>query len=187
MTDLLPSLTRNTRRRCVMITLANAWLWTGASHALASESVELTWDPSPSGQIVAYKVYVGRQSGDYQEVLTIADVSDALVSDLAAGETYYFAVAAVSASGDESELSNETRYQVTESASVASPTVAITTAPGSTVLSTAPNPGIAALKAAINRGSLTGIHPLSSAILPGQPSHPSPNLPQQIPARAPGI
>lgn len=68
--------------------------------------VSLAWDPSPSQGIVGYKVYFGNASGIYDGFKTTPNQTTYTVTDLAAG-TYYFAVSALDAAGNESGYSNE--------------------------------------------------------------------------------
>jgi fibronectin type 3 domain-containing protein len=88
------------------------------SRSFASQSVELTWNPSPNANIVAYNVYFGTESRSYPDCITFDDVSDVIIPDLAGGQTYYFAVSAIDANGIESELSNEASYAVPGSSSL---------------------------------------------------------------------
>jgi len=81
-----------------------------ANRAHASQSVELTWIQSTSPNIVGYKVYYGTQSHQYSSSITFASVSEATISGLADTQTYYFAVTAIDASGDESSPSGEAVY-----------------------------------------------------------------------------
>ena len=88
------------------------WCGCDASRALASQSVELSWDASTSTNIVAYKLYYGTESGNYDNYIIFGDISDAVVPDLTESTTYYFAVAALDVAGDESPLSDEVSYTV---------------------------------------------------------------------------
>src|ERR1017187_9399842 len=80
--------------------------------AAADQSVELTWDPSPSSDVAGYNVYYGPASGDYNSMISAGAVTDLEISGLLEGVTYYFAVTAYDSSGQESELSNEVSYTV---------------------------------------------------------------------------
>ena len=161
-----------------------ACLLIGSSRALASAAVELTWDPSPSSHIVAYKVYVGKRSGDFSLVLTLADVPDVIISDLEEGATYYFAVAAVAASGKESKLSNETKYTVPQPVLVEAPKEEMPPARETADVFSATSSQSSAGGAGVNRGTLSGIHPLPSTIPAGSPIRPQPNPLRQLPPRA---
>jgi hypothetical protein len=83
-----------------------------AGRTLGSQSVELTWNASPSLDIMSYKIYYGTQSGVYRDFVTVADISDVAVPGLQDGQTYYFAVSAVDGEGYESALSPEAVYTV---------------------------------------------------------------------------
>jgi len=76
------------------------------------QSVELSWNDSPDTNVVAYNVYFGTQSGQYGSPISFGDVSDVTIPGFEQGMTYYFAVSAVDAEGNESILSNEAIYTV---------------------------------------------------------------------------
>jgi hypothetical protein len=80
-----------------------------------SGDVSLAWDPSVSEGVTGYKVYFGSSSGDYGTPITIPNQTSYTVADLPSG-TYYFAVTAFNATGDESGFSNEVSTIVGESA-----------------------------------------------------------------------
>jgi hypothetical protein len=78
-------------------------------------SATLTWqrpltntDGSPLTNLAGYKVYWGTASGVYQEqrVINNAGATTSIVDNLAPGR-WYFAVSALSASGAESQKSNQ--------------------------------------------------------------------------------
>jgi hypothetical protein len=75
-------------------------------------SVELGWDASSDTTIVGYNVYYGTASGDYTNEVSVGNVTDVTISNLAPGVTYYFAATSVDSQGDESGLSPETPYIV---------------------------------------------------------------------------
>jgi len=108
----LPSPNSNAARLSLLVILVAAWLGGASNGALASQSVELTWSPSPNTDVVAYKVYYGTESRNYSGSITFSDVSDVILPGLAGGVTYYFAVSAVNANAEESDLSNEADYTV---------------------------------------------------------------------------
>ena len=110
---------RRARLFCWLLLFVATGLSGVFSRALASQSVELTWNPSPNANIVAYNVYFGTESGSYPDRITFGDVSDVIIPDLVGGQTYYFAVSAIDANGNESDLSNEASYAVPGSSSLA--------------------------------------------------------------------
>jgi Fibronectin type III domain len=77
-------------------------------------SVMLAWNPSISTNVAGYKVYHGVASGVYNNTnyVTGSTSTNATVTGLVQGVTYYFAATAVDALGVESPFSNETIYSV---------------------------------------------------------------------------
>jgi hypothetical protein len=79
--------------------------------------VPLAWDASTSPDVTGYKVYVGTASRTYGAPITIGNQTTYTVTGLSAG-TYYFAVTAINAGGDESDYSNEVTTTISGSGSV---------------------------------------------------------------------
>ena len=79
-----------------------------------TSSVKLAWNPSISTNVVGYNVYYGLASGVYSSTITVAGstATNATVTGLVQGTTYYFAATAVDALGDENPFSNEASYSV---------------------------------------------------------------------------
>lgn len=82
----------------------------GASSGLptGNAAVALSWSSASTPEINGYRVYVGTSSGRYAKSYLVADGTrtNYIVGQLGDG-TLYFAVAALSELGGESELSNE--------------------------------------------------------------------------------
>jgi hypothetical protein len=78
--------------------------------ALAVQQVSLNWQMSSSPDVAGYFVYEGRASGAYNDKLDAGLNSQLTISNLSEGQTYYFAVTAYDAYGDESPPSNEIQY-----------------------------------------------------------------------------
>jgi hypothetical protein len=76
----------------------------------SSCSVNLAWNPSPSTNIVGYDVYYGSASGNYTNSVLVGNVTANMVSGLASGSPYYFAITTVAADGQESAFSDEINY-----------------------------------------------------------------------------
>jgi hypothetical protein len=72
--------------------------------------VDLAWNASPSPEVSHYRIHFGTTSGTYTEIIEVGNVTQAMVPGLENGVTYFFAVGAVSPTGEESELSNEVSY-----------------------------------------------------------------------------
>jgi hypothetical protein len=86
--------------------------------SLASQSVELAWNPSKSPNIVGYNVYYGGASNDYPNKISVRTLTNMVVSGLADGAIYYFAVKAVNSSGIESGFSTPISYAVPTAAAI---------------------------------------------------------------------
>jgi len=86
--------------------------------AFASQSVELLWNASKSPNIVGYNVYYGGASDDYTNKISMRSLTNMVVSGLADGAVYYFAVKAVNSSGIESGFSNPISYAVPTAAAI---------------------------------------------------------------------
>jgi Fibronectin type III domain len=91
------------------------------------QSVTLTWNPNTEPNIAGYNVYYGGASGTYTNMVTVSNVTNATISGLLAGVTYYFAVTAYNSLGQESVYSGEVSYSVVGLPTV--PTVQCCSAP----------------------------------------------------------
>ena len=82
-------------------------------HTSASPQVQLAWDApvqangTPVPNLAGYKLYYGSQSGQYQTIIPVGLTTTYTVTNLSAGQTYYFAVKAYDSTGMESAFSNE--------------------------------------------------------------------------------
>jgi hypothetical protein len=79
--------------------------WLLALPALAGQ-VSLAWDASPS-PAVGYYVYYGVASQTYGAPIDVGNQTTAIVPNLTAGQTYYFAVTAYDVARSQSPFSNE--------------------------------------------------------------------------------
>ena len=68
----------------------------------------LVWDRNPEPDIAGYKVYYGRVSGDYTQLVTVP--KPRAVIGVSGSKTTYFAVTAYNTDGVESELSEEVHW-----------------------------------------------------------------------------
>jgi hypothetical protein len=75
-------------------------------------SVALAWDPDSGDNIAGYNLYYGPGSLTYTNMVQVGDVTQATVTNLCPGATYYFAITSVDASGAESDYSAELIYTV---------------------------------------------------------------------------
>jgi hypothetical protein len=80
--------------------------------AFATGSVTLAWNASTNSSIAGYNIYYGRASGAYTNKICAGNATNATVSVLVEGTTYYFAATTYAASGMESPFSSEVSYLV---------------------------------------------------------------------------
>lgn len=79
----------------------------------AGQSIALAWNPNTETNLAGYKLYYGTAAGVYSGQVSVQQPgTDAIVTNLTAGATYFFAVSAYSTEGLESELSTEISYVV---------------------------------------------------------------------------
>jgi len=84
-----------------------------AGSALASlPSVTLAWNPSQANNIGGYRLYVGLSSHTYATTLDVGASTNATLSNLTPGTTYFFAVTAYDTNRLESPFSGEISYTV---------------------------------------------------------------------------
>lgn len=81
-------------------------------NAFAEKTVTLAWDPSPGPDIAGYKIYYGTAPGDYSQTVTVGNTTNATISGLIEGFTYYFAATAYNSFDLESEPCEEISYTV---------------------------------------------------------------------------
>jgi hypothetical protein len=72
--------------------------------------VTLTWDANTEPDLAGYRIYHGTGSGVYPNVSDVGNTTTATISNLTAGQTYYFAVTAYDTEGLESGYSNQVSY-----------------------------------------------------------------------------
>jgi hypothetical protein len=118
---------------CVWLTFVICWV----SELQAAQSVTLAWDPNPDPAIAGYRLYSGTSSRIYTQQLEVGNTTTTLVSNLADGRTYFFAVTAYSTAGAESIPSNEVSYTAPGSAAASQ---AMSSAPASMPTKAAPAP-----------------------------------------------
>ena len=117
------SLTRQTARHSLfhffLFVLIVFSLIFASTPEVRAADVTLAWDPNPEPSVQGYRVYYGKASGFYTNVLDVGNRTDCVIPGLDAGTTYFLACTAYSATGDESNFSGEIVY-ATEGASSSS-------------------------------------------------------------------
>jgi hypothetical protein len=88
-----------------------AWL-SACGLAKGVSSVSLQWNPNTDPSVVGYNLYYGGVSRGYTNVMDLGNATNAIVDELTEGKTYFFAITAYDAYGDESDYSDETVYIV---------------------------------------------------------------------------
>jgi hypothetical protein len=78
----------------------------------AQESLSLSWDTTADTNAIGYNLYYGVSSRNYTKKFSFGENTNATVTGLVAGTTYFFAVTASDSWGDESDFSNEISYKV---------------------------------------------------------------------------
>ena len=78
--------------------------------AFGSVSTTVTWNPSPDASVTGYNLYYGSASRDYTNVISVGNVTNAVIDELSENTTYFFAAKAHDDAGDESEFSNEATF-----------------------------------------------------------------------------
>ena len=104
------------------------------SSLFAASSLNLVWNPSTSTNIAGYRIYYGPASRIYTNTLTVGNVTNATISNLITGSTYYFTATAYDTANLESDFSNEVGYT---NVVLAPPTIVLT-APANNTTFTAP-------------------------------------------------
>src|SRR5262245_40468653 len=96
--------------RSLLVMLACLSLAFAATPAPAAQ-VQLAWDAlrqadgTPIPNLAGYKLYYGSQSGQYQTTVSVGLTTTYTVTNVTAGQTYYFAVTAYDTANKESAFS----------------------------------------------------------------------------------
>src|SRR5437588_11967925 len=98
--------------RYALISLLLTIISAAVSFSAHAASVTLVWNPSPGTNVAGYNVYYGVASRTYTNKVNVGNATNATVSGLIEGTTYYFAVTAYDTYGLESDYSNEMSYTV---------------------------------------------------------------------------
>lgn len=97
-----------TRLAYVMLCLAAA----GHALTLLAGEVTLAWDPNQEADLAGYRLYYGPESGQYDQVVDVGNVTTFTVTNLPVGVPRYFVVTAYNTSDLESDFSNEVAHTI---------------------------------------------------------------------------
>ncbi len=73
----------------------------------SAKSVIVSWDSNHESDLAGYKIYYGKGTGQYSSDLYVGNLTSYRIEGLNANQHYYFVVAAVDLSGNESAFSAE--------------------------------------------------------------------------------
>jgi hypothetical protein len=99
-----------------------AALWIFSSFSLQADpsstaNVTLAWDPSVEADLTGYNVYHGMVSRAYSGRMFVSrHATNVTITNLEAGQTYYFALTAINTAGLESDYSAEVSYTTPKAA-----------------------------------------------------------------------
>jgi hypothetical protein len=97
---------RNLLLFCLVLGILLLTTWARAG------DVTLAWDANTETNLSGYKLYYGASSRTYTASVSVGNVTTYRLTDLNAGQTYFFAATAINTSGIESGYSNEVSYTV---------------------------------------------------------------------------
>ena len=87
-----------------------------ASLSLEANSLEISWNPSPTPTVQGYRIYYGTDMNNLDQSIDVVGATSAIVSGLTNGIEYYFAVVAFDS--DEETATGSTLFSATPSQSI---------------------------------------------------------------------
>src|SRR5437763_16901195 len=98
--------------RFALISLLFTFFTATLTLSASAASVTLVWNASPGTNVAGYNVYYGVSSRTYTNKVNVGNATNATISGLIEGTTYYFAVTAYDTYGLERDYSNDVCYTV---------------------------------------------------------------------------
>ena len=79
--------------------------------SISAAEINLAWDPSPSENILFYKIYYGfNKGGPYEYSIDVGLNTNYIITGLQSEKTYYFTVTSIYPNGEESSFSEEITF-----------------------------------------------------------------------------
>lgn len=100
------------KRYAVSAILCGSFLLLVQLPVAVASTANVSWNPSTDPNAVGYTIYYGTTSHVYTNSLVVGNVTNATVSGLTPGVTYYFAATTDDSAGSESAFSGEATYTV---------------------------------------------------------------------------
>ncbi len=82
----------------------------GLSGSAWAEKIILKWYPNSESDLAGYRIYYGKLSGGYNNVVDVGNKTTYTIEDLVEGKFYYIKGTAYDTSGNESEYSEVLTY-----------------------------------------------------------------------------
>jgi hypothetical protein len=115
------SICRTHALRGIVLTLA-----AGLALAQSALCASFGWDPNTETNIAGYRLYYGTASGNYTQSVDVGNVTQATLSGLTGGSTYYAAVAAYNTAALEGTKSTEVSFTAAVTTPASTPVVSLT-------------------------------------------------------------
>jgi hypothetical protein len=99
---------KTTRSRSLLLAFAIVInIFVLSSDIARGQSISLAWNPSSSANVAGYEVFCGTNSGQYDTSVDVGAATNATITGLTGGTTYYLAVLGYDSDGNQSPYSNE--------------------------------------------------------------------------------
>jgi len=77
-----------------------------------SVQITLEWNPNTEPDLAGYRIYYGLNSGSYNSIIDVGNLTAFTIIGLEPGQTYYIAATAYNETGMESDYSEEVIYEI---------------------------------------------------------------------------
>lgn len=115
----------------ILVALIICWI---SIPQIMGGNITLAWDPDPTPNLAGYRLYYGTRPGVRTQRIEVGNFTTVSVPNLIGGQTYFFAVTALTTFGAESGPSNQVSYSMPSGSLPFLPIPDQTVLPGSTAL-----------------------------------------------------